>query len=125
MEIKTFTEYQKEAVALKISLKKFEETFPEIDDKIVKLLAVTYDGLGLGEAGEVQGKIKKIIRDNGGIITPVSIEEIKSELGDTLWYIASMCENLGITLADVANSNIEKLHDRQKRGVLGGSGDYR
>jgi len=108
-----------------MSLNKFMERFPDVDNDIIKLLAVSYDGLGLGEAGEVQGKIKKIIRDNGGIITPEATEEIKKELGDTLWYIASMCENLGITLGDVANSNIEKLHDRQKRGVLNGSGDNR
>lgn len=125
MGIKTFNEYQIEAVRLNISLKKFMEKFPDVDDNIIKLLAVSYDGLGLGEAGEVQGKIKKIIRDNGGIITSEATEEIKKELGDTLWYIASMCENLGITLTDVANSNIEKLHDRQKRGVLSGSGDNR
>ena len=125
MEIKTFKDYQKEAVRLKISLDKFQKIFPNMNDDIIKLIAVTYDGLGLGEAGEVQGKIKKIIRDNGGIITPEATEEIKSELGDTLWYITSMCENLGITLEDVAVKNIEKLHDRQKRGVLGGSGDYR
>lgn len=36
-----------------------------------------------------------------------------------------MCENLGITLGNVANANIEKLHDRQERGVLSGSGDNR
>ena len=123
--METFNEYQKEAVALKISLKKFMESFPNIDDEVIKLIAVTYDGLGLGEVGEVQGKIKKIIRDNGGIITPEATEEIKKELGDTLWYITSMCENLGITLEDVAKANIDKLHDRQKRGVLGGSGDNR
>jgi len=123
--METFNEYQKEAVALKISLDKFQKIFPNTDDKILQLIAVVYDGLGLGEAGEVQGKIKKIIRDNGGYITPEAIDEIKSELGDTLWYITSMCENLGITLEDVANSNIEKLHDRQKRSVLGGSGDNR
>jgi NTP pyrophosphatase (non-canonical NTP hydrolase) len=125
MEISTFNEYQKEAVALKISLKKFQQIFPDADEKIINLMAVVYDGLGLGEAGEVQGKIKKIIRDNGGIITPEATEEIKSELGDTLWYITSMCENLGITLEDVAVANIQKLHDRRKRGVLGGSGDHR
>jgi len=123
--METFNEYQKEAVALKISLNKFRKIFPDADDKMINLMAVVYDGLGLGEAGEVQGKIKKIIRDNGGIITPEATEEIKSELGDTLWYITSMCENLGITLEDVAVKNIEKLHDRQKRGVLGGSGDNR
>jgi len=123
--METFKEYQKEAVALKISLDKFKKIFPDADENIINLMAVVYDGLGLGEAGEVQGKIKKIIRDNGGIITPESIKEIISELGDTLWYITSMCENLGITLADVAEANIEKLHDRRERGVLGGSGDYR
>jgi len=123
--METFNEYQKEAVSLKISLDKFRKIFPEADDKMINLMAVVYDGLGLGEAGEVQGKIKKIIRDNGGIITPEATEEIKSELGDTLWYITSMCENLGITLADVAQGNIDKLHDRRERGVLGGSGDNR
>jgi len=123
--METFNEYQKEAVALKISLDKFQKIFPNMNDDVIKLIAVVYDGLGLGEAGEAQGKIKKVIRDNGGIITPEATEEIKSELGDTLWYITSMCENLGITLEDVAVANIEKLHDRQKRGVLGGSGDYR
>jgi len=123
--ITEFKEYQKEAVKLKISLDKFREIFPETNENVIRLVAVTYDGLGLGEAGEVQGKIKKIIRDNGGIITKEATEEIKKELGDTLWYIASMCENLGITLEDVANSNIEKLNDRRKRGTLHGSGDNR
>jgi len=123
--IESLNEYQKEAVRLKISLDKFQKIFPNTDDKILQLIAVVYDGLGLGEAGEVQGKIKKIIRDNGGYITPEATDDIKKELGDTLWYIASMCENLGITLEDVANTNINKLHDRQKRGVLGGSGDNR
>ena len=123
--IKTFSEYQKEAVKLKISLDKFREIFPEVDDDVINLVAVAYDGLGLGEAGEVQGKIKKIIRDNGGIITGEVKNDILKELGDTLWYMASMCENLGITLEDVANYNIIKLQDRHKRGVLGGSGDNR
>ena len=123
--METFKEYQKEAVGLAISLDKFRKTFPNLDDNIIKLMAITYDGLGLGEAGEVQGKIKKIIRDNGGIITPEAVDGIKDELGDTLWYITSMCENLGITLEDVAVGNIKKLHDRRSRGVLGGSGDKR
>ena len=123
--MKTFNEYQKEAVKLSISLDKFKENYPDIDNDLLALMAVAYDGLGLGEAGEVQGKIKKIIRDNSGIITPEGIEDIKKELGDTLWYIASMCENLGITLEDVAKTNIEKIHDRNARGVRRGSGDNR
>jgi len=123
--IETFSEYQTEAVKLKISLDKFKAIFPNMNPDVIKLVAVAYDGLGLGEAGEVQGKIKKIIRDNGGIITPEATNDILKELGDTLWYITSMCENLGITLEDVANYNITKLQDRHARGVLGGSGDNR
>jgi len=125
VEINTFNEYQEEAVKLRMSTKKFTENFPDTDSTIVKMVALSYDGLGLGEAGEVQGKIKKIIRDSGGYITPEATKEIQKELGDILWYIASMCDNLGITLKDVATNNIEKLQDRNKRGVLEGSGDNR
>jgi len=125
MEIKTFDGYQKEAVALKISLNKFQKIFPNMSDDIIKLIAVTYDGLGLGEAGEVQGKIKKIIRDNGGIIDEESKMGILLEIGDTLWYLASLCENLDTTLEHAATLNIEKLHTRQKNNTLHGNGDYR
>ena len=45
--METFKEYQKEAVALKISLKKFQIIFPNLDYQIIKLIAVAYDGLGL------------------------------------------------------------------------------
>jgi NTP pyrophosphatase (non-canonical NTP hydrolase) len=125
MKITTFNDYQKEAVKLKISLNRFKEMFNETNEDIIKLLAVTYDGLGLGEAGEIQGKIKKIIRDDGGNITPEHIEAIKGELSDILWYISSMCDTLGIKMEDVATYNIKKLKSRRDRGVLHGSGDNR
>lgn len=121
----TFNEYQKEAVSLSISLNKFIELHPDTPKDVLELLAVAYDGLGLGEAGEVQGKIKKIIRDNGGVITDEAREAIKAELGDTLWYMASMCHNLGIPFNEIAEYNIEKLHRRHKEGTLHGSGDNR
>ena len=123
--ITTFSEYQKEANFSKISLDKFLETHPDTADDVKLLLAVAYDGLGFGEAGEVQGKIKKIIRDNGGKITSEHIEAIKGELSDVLWYIASMCDNLGLKMEDVATFNIEKLKGRRDRGTLHGSGDDR
>ena len=123
--ITTFSEYQKEANFLKISLDKFLERHPETPDDVKLLLAVAYDGLGMGEAGEVQGKIKKIIRDDAGRITHEHVAEIKKELGDMLWYIASMCDNLEIKMEDVAQGNIEKLKSRRDRGTLHGSGDNR
>ena len=82
-----------------------------------------YYALGLvGEAGEIAEKIKKAYRDNDGNIDP---ELMKKELGDVLWYITMLSEKFGFTLEDVAQTNITKLEDRMKRGVLGGSGDKR
>ena len=89
------------------------------------ITALAYLGLGLGEAGEVQGKIKKIIRDEGGVITDEARVGIMKELGDVLWYVALISEELDINLDDVASANIAKLADRHGRGVLGGSGDER
>lgn len=85
-----------------------------------------YPTLGLsGEAGEVAEKIKKVIRDKGGVIDDVTRDDIKKELGDVLWYVTQISAELGISLDDVAESNIKKLYDRMDRGVLGGNGDNR
>lgn len=125
MKITTFKEYQREANFLKISLDKFLEKHPDTPPEVKELLALTYDGLGLGEAGEVQGKIKKIIRDNGGYISAESKIEIMKEAGDIMWYLSSLCDDLGFSLEDVANENIKKLKSRRDRGTLHGSGDNR
>jgi NTP pyrophosphatase (non-canonical NTP hydrolase) len=123
--IKTFNEYQSKAVGMRVSLQRFLIRYPDLPPELIELMGITYDGLGLGEAGEVQGKIKKIIRDNGGEITTKDKDLIAKELGDALWYIASMCQNLGITMEYVATTNIEKLEDRHLRGTIHGSGDNR
>lgn len=125
MAITSFNEYQREAMKFKFSLNKFNTLHPNLSEDVKLLLAVAYDGLGLGEAGEVQGKIKKIIRDNGGIITDEAKMDIMKELGDTLFYIASMCDDLDVTLCDVADLNLKKINDRKQRNVLEGSGDNR
>ena len=88
-------------------------------------LGLAYVGLGLGEAGEVQGKIKKILRDNGGEITQETRVAIAKELGDVLWYVAMVAEELDFGLQHIARLNLAKLADRADRGVLGGSGDER
>ncbi len=86
-----------------------------------------YSVLGLcGEAGEVADKLKKIYRDKDWKnITIEDKEDIKKELGDVLWYIAKMCDDLGFTLNEVAETNLYKIHDRKERGTLRGSGDNR
>ena len=85
-----------------------------------------YPALGLaGEAGEVCEKIKKIMRDQKGHFTEENVEDIAKELGDVLWYIATIATELNMSLAAVAEDNMEKLRDRMERGVIKGSGDNR
>jgi NTP pyrophosphatase (non-canonical NTP hydrolase) len=87
--------------------------------------SLAYVALGLnGEAGEVAEHIKKILRGD-----KIPFEErkdlIKKELGDVLWYLAMTADVLGLTLEEVAYTNIQKLYSRQQRGCLQGSGDNR
>lgn len=85
-----------------------------------------YPALGLvGEAGEVAEKIKKVIRDKGGIIDEEMRVMIQKELGDVLWYVAQLATELGFNLDDVAEKNIEKLYSRMERGKINGEGDNR
>lgn len=120
-----FDEYQKKTGETALYTQKILETHPGLPEEVIKILGVCYVGLGLGEAGEVQNKIKKIVRDHGGVITPEVITSIKKELGDILWYVSRMCEELGISMNDVAEENIAKLLSRKDRGVIVGSGDDR
>lgn len=98
-----------------------------------------------GEAGEVSEKVGKALRDDGfmfGIdenvevdpadpwggakwFTPERREDIAKELGDVLWYVAAMADELGYKLSDICHMNVAKLKDRANRGVLKGSGDNR
>ena len=83
-------------------------------------IALAYCALGLGESGEVQGKIKKLIRDGN-----LDKKEVVKELGDILWYVTATANELGYQLQDVAEINAVKLLDRKNRGVLTGNGDNR
>lgn len=108
-----FSEYQEAAMVTK--------TYPQESS-----LWLTYPTLGLaGEAGEVANKVKKIFRDNNGEASEEVIAIISDELGDVLWYIAGICDDLGLDMDQVAKNNILKLKDRKGRGVIKGSGDNR
>ena len=82
---------------------------------------VVYPAMGLAnEAGEVLGKVKKIIRDG-----TYNREDIAAELGDVLWYAAALARDLNVDLSTIAQMNLDKLSDRKARGKLQGSGDKR
>jgi NTP pyrophosphatase (non-canonical NTP hydrolase) len=107
-----FNEYQNKARQTAI--------YPDKDNNFI------YPTLGLvGEAGEVAEKMKKVIRDDAGIISEEKRTEIVKELGDVMWYIANLAKELNVDLEDVALANLEKLQSRQQRNQLHGSGDNR
>lgn len=85
-----------------------------------------YPLLGLGgETGEIFEKLKKVIRDENGRVSQEKLELIKKELGDVLWYLATLSTELGLDLNEIAEENIKKLFSRKERNVLHGSGDLR
>lgn len=92
--------------------------------------ALLYPVLKLsGEAGEVAEKLGKLMRDDGWLpgreLDEAAREALAKELGDVLWYVASVAADLGTTLDEVARTNLAKLEDRARRGVIHGSGDER
>ena len=97
-----FEEYQQEA--------KQTALYPN------RLKNLEYPTLGLaGEAGEVANIVKKIQRDFGGEITDEIRAKLKDELGDVLWYISACADELNLTLAEIAEYNVEKLSKRHNR----------
>lgn len=87
---------------------------------------IVYPTLGLtGEAGEVADKVKKVIRDNNGDFSAEKCLELAKELGDVLWYISALANDLGYTLEEIGELNNKKLSSRKERGVINGNGDNR
>ena len=71
---------------------------------------IIYPALGLtGEAGELAIQVKKIIRDDGGNLTPERKEKIVDELGDVLWYCAALASDIEMSLDAIAQANLLKL----------------
>ena len=87
---------------------------------------IIYPALGMcGEAGEVADKVKKVIRDNNQEFNQEKKGEIAKEIGDVLWYCATLAHDLGYSLEEIAEINYTKLKSRQMRGKIGGEGDNR
>lgn len=105
-----------------------------------------------GEAGELNEHFGKAMRDDnlfdahisfigfGGpepqtevrhynlTVRPLTEERrayLIKEIGDCLWYLSALCNELGITLFQAAYTNLRKLASRTDRGKLQGGGDDR
>ncbi len=88
-------------------------TFNEYQGEAIKTLKPTCDAVYLAskltiEAAEVaQPIIKHAYHD-----ADIDYEEIREELGDLLWYAASLAHRYAIKLDDVATMNVDKLRAR-------------
>lgn len=128
--VDSFNEYQRLATKTAI--------YPGVGTPLGLMYVTIKSG---GEVGEFSEKVGKAMRDEGlgnglyydggavqegGIgLSDVRRGELILELGDELWYLSAKCNELGVTLSEVALLNLQKLNGRTKRGTLGGSGDSR
>lgn len=88
--------------------------------------ALSYLALGLAsEVGEIAGKVKKVLRDNDGILTAEDQIALNDEVGDVVWYATRILDEMAYNLSGAMIANRQKLTSRAQRGVLGGSGDNR
>jgi NTP pyrophosphatase (non-canonical NTP hydrolase) len=69
--------------------------------------------LGLsGEAGEVADAVKKVIHHGHDL----EIDPLVKELGDIMYYVSVGAHELGYTLQEIAEININKLAKRYPEG---------
>lgn len=94
----SFQEYQDEA-------NKTDQTGADPQDGIlVSVLGI------VGEAGDLATLFKKKLRDGNSFT--VYPEQCGEELGDILWYIATLCRKLGLSLDEIACNNLVKTKAR-------------
>jgi NTP pyrophosphatase (non-canonical NTP hydrolase) len=100
------TEYQKAAERTECDQSR---SLARITFTPVTSVRLLHAHLGLsGEVGELAGAIEKWIYYGKMLDT----ENIKEELGDCLWYVAQMCNAIGLDLSEVMAANIRKLKVR-------------
>lgn len=89
-----------------------------------EIAGLVYATLGMaGEAGEVANVVKKVLRDDNSLLSPAKRARVADELGDVLWYAASVADELGISFEEIASGVLAKLNARKDAGTIGGSGD--
>lgn len=87
---------------------------------------LVYTILGLnGEAGELAEQVKKMFRDDDGILTDERREKMEKEAGDVLWYLSEFTRQLGLGLDSVAILNLLKLSLRMQENKISGEGSNR
>ena len=111
-----FNEYQEKAKKYDLAKATSDLKAPGFIEKVLGLT---------GEAGETADKFKKILRDKDGVMSDEDKGAVVKELGDVMWYVASIARYLDVPLSEVAKNNLEKLESRMERNRLRGEGDER
>ena len=94
----TFREYQR------VASRTDQTPGHSLESIIVPLLGLA------GEAGSLLSEYKKWIRE-GDRYKPFT-DQVAEEIGDMLWYLASISQKAGLDLQEIAEENLAKLHDR-------------
>ena len=74
---------------------------------------------------QVSNVAKKVLRDDGGILTKDKKTKIQFHLAYALNGIMNTARLLGTDWTELAQYNLNKLKSRQERGTLSGSGEDR
>ena len=75
--------------------------------------------LGLaGEAGSLLTEYKKRLREGDAYV--LFEDQVAEELGDVLWYLTNLATKAGLSLDEVANRNLSKIHNRWRTPEEGG-----
>jgi NTP pyrophosphatase (non-canonical NTP hydrolase) len=75
--------------------------------------------------GVVSERIKKVLRDQAGVVDTVVATQVLQQLRYVVAELAGLAEVLGTSLAAVAEENAAKLASRRERDRLHGDGDHR
>ena len=78
----------------------------------IPMTKLVYPALAMaGEAGEFANYVKKTMRGD------FTVEEVKKELvlelGDVLFYIIACGQDIGVSIQEIVDANVEKLRVRQ------------
>lgn len=82
-----------------------------------KNIAYYFAGLA-GESGEVVEEFAKSIRDDDGFFTEKRLLRLRDELGDVLWFVATLARKFNWDLEEIAGDNIIKLSGRKEMKTI-------
>lgn len=133
--VTAFIEGAKTQEMIEMSLKSYQQLAMRTNQDCSNNISYMLLNL-ISETGELAGKVAKAIRKEEVYIDRNNLmdnsqsnseleHEMQLELGDVLWQVAGLCECMGWDIEEIARMNLEKLQDRQKRGVIIGDGDHR